>query len=358
MDRTLPIQEHVSLRDWTTFRVGGPARYFIDLRSPDDLSRAFSFAATAGLPVFVLGGGSNLLVKDAGYHGLVLHMATSGWTVQSEDEHAVLLRVSAGEEWDTVAEYAVQNGWWGIENLSAIPGSVGAVPVQNVGAYGQEVSDTIISVEAWDRQSAQWCALTPDQCAFGYRTSIFNTSALDRYVITHVTFRLQRNGTPNLSHASVVDWLQRQACSQPSLADMRRAIIAIRTDGRLPDVHRTGNVGSFFKHALLRSAELDAMRQKVAISLGPEIADQLYELGHRFKAGELHKLPAGALIQAAGAVGWREDQAVQHERNPLVLVNLDGTAHARDVIKLADRIRDCVIEKTGIELSMEPRIVG
>lgn len=355
MDREWPIQEHVSLRDWTTFSVGGPARYFMELRVPDDIPHAFAYAAENALPVFVLGGGSNVLVSDSGYSGLVLHMAMTGWTLQSENAHDVLLRVSAGEVWDTVVEHTVQHGWWGIENLSAIPGSVGAVPVQNVGAYGQEVADTIVSVEAWDRQASQWCVLTRDQCAFGYRQSIFNTCALDRYVITYVTFRLRRNGTPNLSHASVVDWLQRQACNQPSLTDMRQAIIAIRTDGRLPDVRVTGNVGSFFKHILLRPAELDAMRHKVAATLGSSVADQLYQLGCRFKIGAQHKLPAGALLQACDVVGWREGQAAQYQKNPLVLVNLNRSAQAQDVSALAQRIRACVREKTGIELDMEPR---
>ncbi len=353
----LTIQEQVPLSAWTSLRMGGPARYFVTLRSADVVPNAFEFARQQSLPTLVLGGGSNVLVSDDGFSGTVIHVATEGYTVKTEGETAVLVRVAAGESWDDFVADAVRNGWWGIENLSLIPGKVGAVPIQNVGAYGQEVSDTIISVEAWDTQREEWCTLTPTQCAFGYRQSLFNTSEADRYVITQVTFRLHLHGTPNLTHAAVAGALP-ESGHEASLDAMRRCIIALRTDGRLPDVRETGNVGSFFKHVLLSEVELQAMRDRMAETLDPTIAGRLFDLGQRFRVGERYKLPAGALIRACGVADWQEGGAAQFAGNPLVLINRDGAAKAQDVRLLAHRIRDCVFENSGIELTVEPRCIG
>lgn len=356
--RSLTFRKNESLRRWTTLRVGGGAQYFCFIRSAIEIPDALAFAAARSLSVFVLGGGSNVLVSDEGYPGLVLHISTSGWTIESGEPNTVCVRVAAGVIWDSLVEYAVKNGWWGIENLSGIPGTVGAAPVQNIGAYGQEVSDAIVSVDTWDCEASTWRSLAHDDCQFSYRQSIFNTSAIDRYVITYVTFRLRRDNSPCRSHAAVGAWLDRHGDTNASIQDMRRCILALRGDGRLPDVCITGNVGSFFKHVLLDSSELKAMRERVSTFMGRSIADELYNLARRFQVGALYKLPAGILIRACGAIGWREGGAAQYENNPLVLVNSTGVATAQDVIRLANRIRDCVLEYAGIELKIEPRCIG
>ncbi len=358
IDSLPTLLEEESLRRWTTLRVGGAARFFYALTATEKMADALTFAQERALPVFVLGGGSNVLVSDSGFAGLVIHIHTAGCVVESDDGSTVAVRVAAGESWDAFVAHSVDMGWWGIENLSGIPGTVGAVPVQNVGAYGQEVSDTIVSVEAWNREASSWCTLTPEDCQFGYRQSVFNTSAIDQYIITQVTFRLQRRGGGCLDHVAVGEWLDRHACKNPSLRDLRRGILALRSDGRLPDVRATGNVGSFFKHVLLTSDDLERLRRHLADRMELLSADRLYELARRFRVGGFFKLPAGALIQACGAVGWQEGGAAQHERNPLVLVNRDGTASAKDVMRLAERIRDCVFENAGIELKIEPRCIG
>ncbi|MBS1250223.1 MAG: UDP-N-acetylenolpyruvoylglucosamine reductase [Chloroflexi bacterium] len=176
------IKKNVPLRDLTTFGIGGPARYYLRAETEEDIIHAWGAAQREGIPVFILGGGSNLLVSDRGFGGLVIHVATRGVTVLAEGETSVTLRVAAGENWDRFVARTVEAGWWGVENLSAIPGSVGAFPIQNVGAYGQEARDVVQSVRVWDTQTGTIKTLTNADCHFGYRTSIFNTDQKGRYL--------------------------------------------------------------------------------------------------------------------------------------------------------------------------------
>ena len=351
----LDIIEHTPLSGLTTFRIGGSARYLIPVQSPGDIPAACGFARAESLPLFVLGGGSNLLVSDHGYEGVVLKMELRGIDVVEEHPDRVKIRAGAGEDWDRFVAWCVERGYWGVENLSLIPGTVGAVPVQNVGAYGQEAGDVIVSVEAYDRETGAWVTLMHDDCGFGYRRSIFNTTHRDRYVINRVSFELQRDGAPNLSHTALRD---RLSGGTPTLVALREAVMALRSDGRLPDVKTTGNAGSFFKNLFLDEPAFHAMLARIENQLGVEAARRVETLGRRFMSPEGFKIPAVDLIKLCGLTGRRCGGAALHPSNPLVIVNADGRATANDVIRLAKEIQAAVREQAGIALEIEPRLLG
>src|ERR1700681_536088 len=235
----MTIRENVPLAPLTTLQVGGSARYFAELRREDDVRQAAQFAKTRELPLFVLGGGSNLVVADSGWPGLVLRVAIGGITTQTTDApgHAVLFSVGAGVNWDDFVAQAVVQNCAGVECLSGIPGSVGGTPVQNVGAYGQEVADTIESVRALDMKEDRIVVLPKPACGFRYRTSNFNTAERGRYIILRVNFRLKRGGAPSLKYADLQKHFAEHLAEKktpPSLAEVREAVREIRrTKGML-----------------------------------------------------------------------------------------------------------------------------
>jgi UDP-N-acetylmuramate dehydrogenase len=240
------LRENVSLARYTTFNIGGPARWFAEAETESDILETLAFAQARALPLLVLGGGSNVLVADAGFAGVVLHVSFRG--IRQVDD---TLEVAAGEEWDPVVAYAVAHNLAGLECLSGIPGLTGGTPVQNVGAYGQEVSQTITRVRAYDREVADFVELSNADCGFSYRTSIFNSSSRDRYIVTRVRFRLVHGGAPTLSYADLQRYFSGKA-GAPNLAEVRDAVRSIRQmKGMLivagdPD---SRSAGSFFRGA-------------------------------------------------------------------------------------------------------------
>src|SRR5690242_15900346 len=216
------LQENVALAPLTTFQIGGPARFFVEADSPAVVQEAVTFASSRNLPLFVLGGGSNLLVADAGWPGLVLRISISAFDQLPEDEGRILFEVGAGQSWDNFVSQSVAANCAGIECLSGIPGSVGGTPVQNVGAYGQEVSEVIESVQAIDLKDGHWRELCNPACGFAYRTSIFNTSERGRYIILRVTFALTPAGEPRLQYADLKKYFAGRT-GAPSLAEVREA---------------------------------------------------------------------------------------------------------------------------------------
>src|SRR6202158_5483139 len=271
----MTIQENVPLAPLTTLQVGGAARYFAELRREDDVREVAQFAKTRDLPLFVLGGGSNLVVADSGWPGLVLRIAIGGITTPSTNDatgNAVLFSVGAGVNWDDFVAQAVVQNCAGVECLSGIPGSVGGTPVQNVGAYGQEGADTIESVRALDLKETRIVVLPKPACGFRYRTSIFNTAERGRYIILRVNYRLKRGGAPSLKYAD----LQKQFADKktpPSLAEIRAAVSEIRRGkGMLivPGDDDCRSAGSFFKNPVLSEAQFKDLAER-AESKGREI---------------------------------------------------------------------------------------
>jgi len=223
----LTTQENISLAPWTTFQVGGPARYFIDAHSEHEASEAVAFALARKLPLFVLGGGSNLLVSDSGWPGLVLRVSLAGVEFEG-DLQKMLFHAGAGENWDSLVALAVSKNCGGIECLSGIPGTVGGTPVQNVGAYGQEVSETITRVRALEIATGQIVDLSNRDCGFSYRSSIFNTTRRDQYIVLEVSYRLHRNGAPRIEYADVKTFFAAANVDKPTLQQVRDAVRSIR----------------------------------------------------------------------------------------------------------------------------------
>ncbi len=344
-------REQVPLAPFSTLGVGGPARYFAEARTERDLVAAVDWAARRGLPLRVLGGGSNLVVADAGVEGLVLRVALRGVTSRPA-AGSVEVTAAAGEPWDALVAEAVARGWAGLECLSGIPGLVGATPIQNVGAYGQEVAETVAAVRALDRAAGRIVSLPAEACGFAYRDSAFKSATPDRYVVLAVTYRLAPGGPPAVRYAELARHLEARGAARPSLADVRAAVLAIRRAKSMvlddPGDENRRSCGSFFVNPVV-SAE-DAAR--VAARAGDAAMPRWPEPDGRVK------LSAAWLIERAGfRRGERDGPVGLSSRHALAIVAHEG-ARARDVVRLARRIRAGVEARFGVRLVPEPVFWG
>ena len=351
----MTIQENVPLAPLTTLQVGGSARYFAEIRREDEVREAAQFAKTRGLTLFVLGGGSNLVVADSGWPGLVLRIALGGMTTpNASDAHgnAVLFSVGAGVNWDDFVAQAVVQNCAGVECLSGIPGSVGGTPVQNVGAYGQEVADTIESVRALDLKEDRIVLLPKPACGFRYRTSMFNTTERGRYIIVRVNFRLKRGGAPSLRYADLQKHLAEKK-TPPSLSETREAVREIRrSKGMLivPGDDDCRSAGSFFKNPVLSEEQFKDLTGR-AESKGLEIPSYPALDAQR-------KVSAAWLVEHSGfSKGYAVAAAGISHKHALALINRGG-ARASDIVGLKDEIQRGVQKAWGIPLEPEPVFVG
>ena len=347
----LTIQENVPLAPLTTLQVGGPARYLVEAASEDEVREAVAFARAKTLSLFVMGGGSNLLIADSGWPGLVLKIAIGGVT-RREDGATAVFDAGAGVEWDQFVEQAVADSCAGVECLSGIPGSVGGTPVQNVGAYGEEVSETIESVRAFDTAKDQMVDLSQEACRFRYRTSIFNTTDRGRYIILRVTYRLTRAGAPILKYADLQKYFA-ALTGAPSLAQVRDAVREIRkSKGMLivPGDPDCRSAGSFFKnHVLSETAFQDLARR--AASKGLKIPSYPALDAQR-------KVSAAWLVEHSGfEKGFTLGAAAISNKHALALINT-GKARSSDVVQLKEKIQNDVQEAWGIVLEPEPVFLG
>ncbi|MFY9558933.1 MAG: UDP-N-acetylmuramate dehydrogenase [Terriglobales bacterium] len=347
----MTIQENVPLAPLTTMQVGGPARYLVEAASEDDVGGAVDFARAKGLPLFVLGGGSNLVVADSGWPGLVLKIAIGGIT-QHEEDSAVLFDAGGGVDWDEFVAQAVAQNCAGVECLSGIPGSVGGTPVQNVGAYGQEVSDTIESVRAFDLKANGVVILPEEACGFRYRTSVFNSTERGRYIILRVTYRLRPGGTPSLKYDDLKKHFATSG-SRPSLAEVRAAVRQIRQSKGMLIVLGDADcrsAGSFFKNPVLSEAQVSDLARRASakglkIPSYPALDAQ-------------HKVSAAWLVEHSGfAKGFTLGAAGISQKHALALIN-KGAASAADIVRLEKMIQQGVEEAWGIVLEQEPVLVG
>jgi UDP-N-acetylmuramate dehydrogenase len=343
----LDIREDVPLAPFTTFGIGGPARYFAEATTPVHVQQAHTWAAERSLPLFVLGGGSNLLVRDSGFSGLVLHMRINGRNHLGGGVFAV----GAGEDWDGFVAEAIQSRFAGIECLAGIPGSVGGTPVQNVGAYGQEVAETILSVAAFDREAEVFVTLARDECRFRYRESRFNTEEPNRYIVHRVDFQLRAEGAPSLRYAE----LQRALVHRPnlSLAEVATAVRDLRRrKGMLlvPGDPDCRSAGSFFKNPIVSADDLP--RIAAAAGVAPDAVPQWPAAHHRIK------LPAAWLLERAGfQKGHADGAAGLSKRHTLALINRGGATSA-DIERLQDHIVSAVSAKFALTLEREPVLLG
>ncbi len=346
----LSLREQVPLAPLTTLSVGGRARFFVEAKTPDDVREAVAYSASQSLPLFVLGGGSNLVVADAGWPGLVLQLKISGISQRSEGTR-VIFEVGAGEGWDNFVAATTAANCAGIECLSGIPGTVGGTPVQNVGAYGQEVADTIVVVTAFDRVSGEIRIFSNADCGFAYRTSLFNTSHRDRFIVLQVAYALERGAPPKIEYADLKRFFADQP--SPSLQAVRDAVRRIRQGkGMLlvegdPDVR---SAGSFFKNPIVdtqRFVELDAEMQSRGLQLPNYPADD----GQR-------KLSAAWLVEKAGFhKGYVHGNVGISSKHTLAIVNR-GAARASEVVSFMNVIRETVFSRFAIDLHPEPVFLG
>ena len=338
----MKIAHHASLRQLNTFGIDVTARTCLEVESIADLHAVRADPVLSALPRLVLGGGSNVvLTRDV--DGLVLHMASQGRTIEGEDATHVRVRAQAGENWHDFVQWTLAQGVPGLENLSLIPGSVGAAPIQNIGAYGSELEQFFHSLTLFDFATGETRTLTHAQCCFGYRDSIFKHELRDRAVITDVCFALPKSWQPNLRYAELAAELATRGCEQPAARDIADAVIAIRRR-KLPDPAQMGNAGSFFKNPVV-SREQHA-----------ELLVRYPQLVSYPQSDGSFKLAAGWLIDQCGWKGKSMGAAGVHERQALVLVNL-GAASGAQILELAARIQSDVIQHFGVQLQPEPVIV-
>jgi UDP-N-acetylmuramate dehydrogenase len=361
----MTIQENVPLAPLTTLQVGGAARYFAELRREDDVREAAQFAKTRDLPLFVLGGGSNLVVADSGWPGLVMRIAIGGITSPSAGDatgNAVLFSVGAGVNWDDFVAQMVAQNCAGVECLSGIPGSVGGTPVQNVGAYGQEVSDTIESVRAFDLRTSDLkedriVVLPKPACGFRYRSSIFNSTERGRYIILRVNYRLKRGGIPSLKYADLQKHFAERK-TPPSLAETRQTVLEIRrSKGMLivPGDDDCRSAGSFFKNPVLSETQFKELAARAELK-GLEIPS--YPALDAQHLTAQHKVSAAWLVEHSGfSKGYAVGAARISHKHALALINR-GDAKALDIVELKDEIQYGVQEAWGILLEPEPVFVG
>jgi len=351
------LSEHVPLAPLTTLGLGGPARWLAECRGEADVREALGFAAERALPVFVLGGGSNVVVADAGFPGLVLRMEIGGVTWGPEASGTVTVTAGAGVAWDDLVAEAVTRGLQGVECLSGIPGTVGGTPIQNVGAYGQEVAGTLVEVEAIDRASHERVVFTAAECRFGYRSSRFKREDADRYVIVAATFRLRLGAPPVVRYAELeaavaaaggLDGLG----PSDALLRVRAAVLGVRrgkamlADASDPNAR---SAGSFFTNPVVTEGEFAEISRRWSVSSGGAVP------GHSETAGV--KVPAAWLIERAGfPKGTRRGGAAVSAKHALALVNVGGTT--ADLLALATEIERAVHERFGIRLEREPVVVG
>jgi UDP-N-acetylmuramate dehydrogenase len=334
---TLAVTHNADLAPLSTLKVGGVGRYLALATSNRDIKEAVDFAKTAELPFFVLGGGSNVLVPDTGYEGVVIRIGLLGRTYEQVSPTAVRATIAAGEVLDDVIAETVEKGWWGLENLSAIPGSVGAAPVQNVGAYGVEAANCIESVTVFDTVAMLERTLTKADCGFGYRDSIFKQEGGRHYIVTAVTFVLSVVPRPQLAYA---DLATRWGTATPSQSEIREAVIAIR-GGKFPDWRTVGTAGSFFKNPIVPTAVATALKITY-----PELP--VYDAG----AG-LQKISLGYVLdKICGRKGYCTENVCLYEKQALVLV-AERDATATDVMHFARDIAQLVEEKIGVSIEWE-----
>jgi UDP-N-acetylmuramate dehydrogenase len=334
----MKIEENILLKDFTTFRTGGLARYFARVKNIEELKTAVRFAKEKKLPFFVLGRGANVLISDDGFRGVVIKMEIGG--IFFEGTKAI---AGTGENWDSFVEKTVKHKFIGLENLSLIPSTVGASAVGNIGAYGTEVKDFIFSVEALNTETMRIKKFSNKECAFGYRESFFKTKEGKKYIVTNVVFEFKKN-ILKTDYKDVQEYFSNKKIKNPKSKNLREAIIEIRKQ-KLPDVSNVGTAGSFFKNPVVSKQKAEALKK------------QYPETGIYPQSNGKAKLSAGFLLdKICGFKGFKKGHIGTWEKQALVVVNY-GKGSTKEILEFADELKKCVKEKTGIDLEMEVQMI-
>ena len=337
----MKIQENISLKPYTTFGIDKKAKFFTTVETLDELKAALLAAKEKHLQVFILGGGSNiLLTRDI--DGLVIKLEIKGINLVKEEGEQLWVEVGAGEIWHELVLHSIEQDWAGLENLSLIPGTVGASPMQNIGAYGVEIKDVFESLQAINRETLEMHSFDADACQFGYRESVFKQTLKDQYVITSVTFRLSKTPNFHMEYGAIREVLAANGIDKPSIRSISDAVIQIR-QSKLPDPNEIGNAGSFFKNPTILSTQYDALKASY-----PSIPG--------YPSSEGVKVAAGWLIEQAGWKGKRIGDVGVHAKQALVLVNYGGGS-GEEIKSLSKQIQESVLEKFGIHLQSEVNFI-
>lgn len=337
----MKIQENISLKPFTTFGIDKKAKFFTTVETLDELKAALLAAKEKQLPVFILGGGSNiLLTRDI--DGLVIKLEIKGINLVKEDGDQLWVEVGAGEMWHELVLHSIAQDWAGLENLSLIPGTVGASPMQNIGAYGVEIKDVFDSLQAMHRETLEMQSFNAEACRFGYRESVFKQTFKDQFVITSVTFRLSKTPNFHLEYGAIREVLAANGIDQPSIRAISDAVIQIR-QSKLPDPKEIGNAGSFFKNPTIPNAQFDALKASY-----PSIPG--------YPSAEGVKVAAGWLIEQTGWKGKRIGEVGVHAKQALVLVNYGGGT-GEEIKKLSEQIQASVYDKFGVQLQAEVNFI-
>lgn len=336
------IRHHVNLQAFNTFGIPAQALHYAELNEEAAFADIMQTDEYRLFPRLIIGGGSNILfTRD--FEGLVIRNCLKGISLISENEETVLVEAASGENWHQFVQWCIAQGFGGLENLSLIPGCVGASPMQNIGAYGVEIKDVFKSLTALDLENGKRRVFSKEECAFGYRESVFKTIYKNKYLITSVTFELKRHPVINISYGAIAEQLKAMGVLSPGISDVSKAVMAIR-QSKLPDPLVTGNAGSFFKNP-----EVSAEKYAEILSQFPELVSYPLASGH-------YKLAAGWLIEQAGLKGYEKNGAAVHTRQALVLINT-GTATGEAVLALSTEIIEKVKKKYGITLEREVNII-
>ncbi len=341
--------ENFNLKKINSFGVDAEARYFFEFSEVSELKNFLKEIENSELKNYkklILGGGTNILFKDKIYEGIILHPNLNEIKVIREDDYQVLVKVAAGTKWDNFVEYTIKQNWSGIENLSAIPGSVGAAPVQNIGAYGVEIRKYITEVETISllhEEGFKTKVFANTECKFGYRDSIFKNELRNKYMITSVTFKFNKDYKPHTIYGNIQSELDKMQITKPTLSQMRKAIINIRSK-KLPQPEIIGNAGSFFKNPIVDKDIADVIKDQYPNLVVYQVAENTL------------KIPAGWLVEHTGWKGKRFGDAGVHFNQALVLVNY-GNATGKDIYNLAKQVQYAVLDKFGIDLDMEVNVV-
>jgi UDP-N-acetylmuramate dehydrogenase len=356
----MDIKQNYPLQTLTTFHIGGSAKYFVQVNNEKELIVALTFARSQNLALFILGGGSNVLIPDEGWEGLVMQINLPGITKIKTNRTQAFFKVGAGVIWDNFVQESINQGYWGIENLSYIPGQTGSAIVQNIGAYGQEIKETVSEVEVIDISSQNKKIIKNKDCLFGYRQSIFNTVDKGKYVILNVLFRLSKKSAPNVKYHDLSFLLANNGFTQPNLHQIRSAIINLRQK-KIPDPKLKGNAGSFFKNIFLSDQKLEDFTTKLQSQFAGDqlsiITTKLNYFKENLKAENKTKIPTGFLIEICGLKGKQIGGAKIDTNNALIIVNETGQASARDVIVLFEYVKQVIYDKCGIIIENEPTLM-
>lgn len=337
------MQQNIPLKDYTTMKIGGPAKYMATANTKDELVSLINQAND--LPILVLGQGSNVIVGDKGFDGIVILNRITGYEVLEEDPAHAKIKVGAGENWDSVVSRTAENGLSGIECLSAIPGFVGAAPVQNIGAYGQEIADSLVELEAYDLQTKAFVNFNNSDCDFTYRKSTFNSGQTKgRYIIVSVTLELRKTVLEPPFYSSLQQYLDKNQITDYNPYNIRQAVIAIRST-KLPDPSVIPNTGSFFKNPIVERWQAESLQRE-----HPDI--KVFPMDDNFS-----KIAAGWLVEFAGMKGLEMNGFKVYDKNALVITNT-GTGDYQGLVAIRNRIQDAVRDTFRINLEQEPEEVG